>query len=506
MSIESPAEKIWQYAMHADSINRDADDASLNVGDGRSGGDATIDFSGQLGSIPSKLSFHGLAQSQTQSQGARPLQAPSVDDLESQKENRQLPVPMGPPWPVISGTAMTATSRTEHVSTSTTGASPRVATPFAGPVTAPSNLVPLMAKQGDAIRASPMSQKAKAVSFSSPNTPPSPPTLPRTLTMPPRLNRYAPRNIDRSSQDSFAGPLPPQDLNSYVRNTAIFNNIYISRGRDGRPGEVFEHPSHVSDTTTSLSEPPPVDEINTPSQSEHRDDGPSVSQVMRAAFPSLSPMSAPDPVILARDSQSQDSQGGSGGNDSNIGSNHNSGGAISSNSHASNSQSSHFFPHASSSSSISYVPQDDVSDSTQTNTQATQPSTQPPQTDPQHITTVPSISSYPGLSLLPVPPHRRREVASLQAARLQAKAEVIPETPASTAGLSVQASAAPSLSTPAVVDSPQIQPQRSTVAHLMGKERIFENREVHTKPSSKGKGRAEQVDAPAPSVTAWATR
>jgi hypothetical protein len=218
-------------------------------------------------------------------------------------------------------------------------------------------------------------------------------------------------------------------------------------------------PSHVSNTTTSFSEPPPMDEVMSSSQSEHRDDGPSVSQVMRAAFPSLSPISAPDPVILARDSQSQDSHGGSGGDDSNIGNNHNSGSAISSISHASRSQSPHFFPRASSSSSISYVlPRDDVPDPTQPNTQSTQPSTQPIHPDPQHIMTSPSMSTYPnGPSLLPVPPHRRREVVSLQAARHWAKAEVIPEAPASTAVPSVQASvAAPSLSTPAAVDIPQI--------------------------------------------------
>jgi hypothetical protein len=110
--------------MHADSTNGDANDASLNVGDSRSGGDPTIDFSDQLGSVPSKLSLHGLAQSQTQSQGdAWSLQAPSADDPESQKENRQLLVPLGAPSPVITGTAVTAISRTGHVSTSITGMS-----------------------------------------------------------------------------------------------------------------------------------------------------------------------------------------------------------------------------------------------------------------------------------------------------------------------------------------------------------------------------------------------
>ena len=489
--------------MRADPIDRDASDASVNVGDCRSGGDATTDFSDELGSIPSKLSFHGLAQTQTQSQGAWLAQTASSGGPESQKENRQLLAPSESSSLLIPGTTVSRFGNVSkstgdashckaippsHVTMHVTGASPRVDTPFAGPIdasaTASSNSVPLMKNNGPDIRASPIRPKTKAVSFFSPKSIPSPPTLPRTNTMPPRLNRYAPRNIDRSSQDSFAGPLPPQDLNAYVRNSRIFNNTYIRRGRDGRPGEVFEHPAHLSTTTSSLSELPIVNE-NMSSQSEQEDDRPSVSQVLRAAFDprSLSPIPAPEPVILVRDSQSQQSRDGkregSDGGD-------NGGKAQGSEGLSSLADSPHLHPQTPSSSGSYELPEEVVADSAESNTQSTQPNTQSTQAEPQQPDMIvpPSMSTnLDGRSPLPVPLHRQRQVAALHKARLRAT-EVVPETPASTVGPSMQPSIPPvSSNTPAVTDAPTIPPPQSGDVHLdhVRKGGVSEVRDIRTK-------------------------
>jgi hypothetical protein len=505
--------------MRAGPVDGDATVASLNVGDNRLCDDTTAEISEQFGSIPSKFSFHGLAQTQTQtqtqSQGVRLRQEASPDSPESQKENRHLHISSRSSSPPITGTASPlrsgAVSKTSeetynckptspsHVTSHVTGASARVA-PFAAPKNAPatasSNSVPLMEKQGPAIRASPMRQMTRAVTFLSPKSPPSPPTLSRTSTMP-RPNRYAPREINRMSQDSFAGSPIPQDLDTYVRHSSVFNNTYIRRGRDGRPGEVFEHPSHVSNTTMSLSEPPPPGEVMSSSLSEEPvDEGPSTSQVVRAAFdPRLSPIPAPDPVILVQDSQSPRSQGSKGAGDHSSDDRDTSGdasgvGALSS--HASQEPSSpeHSHPshsHTPSSSSASFqLPQEDAAEATQPNTQSTQPNTQPSDTDAQtNLTLPPSMGNLTdGRSPLPVPPHRRRQVAALQAARLRAKEEVIPETPVSTAGQSVPASVpGPSTNFPAVVDAPKTLPLRSADAHRIqiGKDSEPHDRDTHIK-------------------------
>ena len=513
-SLESQADKIWQYAMRANPVDEDANVASLNVGDGRAGDDTTTDISDPFSSMPSKFSLHGLAQTQTQSQGVRLHQeASSPDSPESQKENRQLKAPSRSASPHISSTASHTALRsgtmfkttgganngrptspshmTEHVTNHVTGASPRVAPfdiPHNDPPTASSNSVPLMEKQGPALCASPMRQMTRAVTFLSPKSPTTPPSLPRTNTMP-QLNRYAPREIERSSQDSFAGPPIPQDLNSYVRNSSVFNNTYIRRGRDGRPGEVFEHPSHVSNTTVSLSDPPPPEEIMSSFQSEPAvDEGPSTSQLVEAAFdPRLSPIHAPDPVILVKDSQSPGSQDGKGAGNHNSASGDNSGKASdvevlssdSSHVHASLEHSFQLHSNTSSSSSMSYELPEDATAATQPNTQSTQPNTQHSDTDPQ-LTIPPSMgASTDGRSPLPVPPHRRKQVAALQAARLRAK-EVIPETPASTAGQSVPTSVqGPSSAVPAV-GATKILPARSedTRPGQMGEDSV--SRDHHT--------------------------
>lgn len=517
-SIESQADKIWQYAMRVNPTDKDMNDASWNVGgDGPSGDDTTTtELSDQFDFMPSKFSFHGLAQSQTQSQGTRLNQEDSSNDPESQKENRHSSIASASLYPICraaspsalcsgagpktaAGTSHCKSPSSSHVTAHVTGASPYVA-PFTSPknasVTAPSGSVPLMNKQGPAPCVAPMIQMTRAVSFPSPKLPPSPPTVSHTTvshtnTMPPRPNRYAPRDIDRSSQDSFAGSPIPQDLNTYVRNTSVFNNTYIRRGTDGRPGEVFEHPTHVSDTTVSLSEPSFAYEIMSSSQPRREEEeGPSTSQIVRAAFdPRLSPINAPDPVILVRDSPSSHSQSSKdkAGDNSDDGDNSGeaSGGvAISSNS--SHPQSPQPHPQmSSSSSSVSYeLPTDDVADSTQLNTQSTQPNTQPTQTDPQPSVIPLTISTHPdGRSPLPVPPHRRRQIAALQAARLRAKEEIIPETPVSTAGHSVPAA---SSSVPAVVDVPTILQPRPADARRapISKAKASEDLHTHTKSVS----------------------
>lgn len=483
-SLESQADLIWQYAMRADPIDGDANNASLTIGNSRSGGDTTTDFSDQLGSIQSKFSFHG----QTQIPSAWIPQATLLDGPESQKENIHLSVPSGSSHSAVVASGNCKATLSSHVTSHVTGASPRVATPLAGPinvpVTAPSNSVPVMDNQGP-IRAFPI--KPKAVSFLSPKPARPPPTLPRSNTMPPRLDRYTPRNIDCSSQDSFAGPLPPQDLNTFVRNSRVFNNTYIRVGRDGRPGEVFEHPTHASNTTTSFSEPSPVDEIMSSSQSSQEEDRPSVSQVMRAAFDprlSSSPIPVPEPVILVRDSQPQRSEDGKRDSEnSNCEARHagkvNDCDALPSRRHS---------PHLHTpSSSVSYeLPQEPVVHATESDSQSTQPNTQPTQTDSQHqldMSIPPSTSANPdGRSPLPIPSYRQRQVAALHIARLRAT-EVIPETPASTTGPTVHASTnQSSLGFAQAVDASKVPPSGSAdTPDQMGKGRVLEDDNIHTK-------------------------
>ncbi|KAF8587430.1 hypothetical protein K439DRAFT_825312 [Ramaria rubella] len=450
--------------------------------------DTTVDFSDGMNSIPSKFSFQGLAETQTQSQGGRIPQETSMED--SQKENKHLlPAPSGsqsllPPDAMITGPtppsaelsrpenagkiigraggAVGKPSSSSHVTQHVTGAwtrvNPSVVRAKNGPASAPSDSAPLMDQKGRGLHATPLKLRNKTVSFLSPTARPPPPALSRISTMPPARNRYAPRDIDHSSQDSFAGPPIRQDLTAFVRSERVFNSTFIRSGRDGEPGEVFEHPSHVS--STSLSEPPDEDEIMSFSQPEQPDDEPSTSQPFRAAFdPGPSPPRAPDPVVLVKDSQSQhsdDDEDGRSGNKSGNKSNKERDKDGEGQDHPSTALPS---PSHSSSSSSFHLPSEDVMVATQPNTQSTDSDMQPTQTDPQPDISIPQSvdTSLSRPSPLPVPPHRMRQIAMLQAARLGGRDEIIPETPASTTVPSVRASVAPSRNSTSIVGAPYME-------------------------------------------------
>ncbi|GJJ16095.1 hypothetical protein Clacol_010374 [Clathrus columnatus] len=491
----------------------------------------STDLSNSFGTVASKLKFHGLAE--TQSQGLDESYYLPEETENQDKSSEETPVPdygaktakqNGLFKPKSSsgsiliehnnnkqqttkksaGSTNLPSLENGHVTSHVTDASPpHGVTPIVGPAVDVEKAAagpPTNQEQTKEQGHKRLLQRNKASSFHvRPEEPSSPRPLKRINTMPPRLNRYAPRDIEPSSQDSFAGSPPRQDLNTFIKNSKVFNNLHIRPGVDGKPSEVFELPS------TDSSEMPPVKESKAtrtvaekgkakrvePQQAEEEDQSP--SQLMQAALahglvqrsPTPPSVLLPPPVVLVKGTQSdrhpsEDDSSGS----KRYGQN-GSGDDMDIQSEGQNeSQATDDSPTQSSSSFVlPNIPGMEKSESPQ----STQPNTQP--IPPDMIIISPNnatlVSAASGISSIPIPEYRRQEFAFLQN---RFRNEIVPATPIST--VPEHSITAPSVGALAVPPNIQITENVDPSNNKKEKEKAQDAgampvRQERTKPASK---------------------
>lgn len=473
-SDELLAERIWRYAMQPGNATVDASGPSAQIAPGAKlddGSNVSTDLSGSFQTMLSNIQFHGLAESESEimdasnhlaGQGAKDHKrsediSHSPDTNHGLNGSEQSVVPslvtsepnvLRTEQPTTAKGLSAAPLENGHVIQHVTDASTHGAIPFVGPVTDVATVAAAMPTQEERRKeyghSKPFIKRTKASSFHvRPEESSSPHPLKRINTMPPRLNRYAPRDIQPSSQDSFAGSPPKQDLNSFIRNSEVFNNLYIRPGVGGRPSEIFElqaDPSAESSTIPPSKKHKAATASSTKGKKaeEEKEEEETASQLMQMALehgliqktPTQS--SAPLPVVLVKDSQSdhhysEDDLSGSrnvSGDEMEIHSDNPSG-------------SPQAIDHSPAPSSSSFVLPRPPAVEESESTQATQLASQ--DIPPGVIIVSPydlPVGGDSGFSSLPIPEHRRLEFAALQ--RYRNRDEIVPATPISTVPPSVQ--------------------------------------------------------------------
>lgn len=455
-STESQAEQIWQYAMRGRLSNEEAKDASV---DGIGIMDvameeSALDFSEGF-SFPSKLEFHGLAEPMSQwsaqeagaeefgSQGYADAAALThiVPTLATESPRHQIKY-LG----VARGHASGGGNDTEpvsggHVTEHVTSAPSRTAVSFMSPVKGSATDPGLSAAGAlTTVLSGPLNKRSKAVSFDTVHfRPQPPPTLLRNHTMPPRLNRYAARNVVPSSQDSFADPIS-QDLNSYVRNAKPPPTSIDRTGGPAAAAPLYEG---------SSAEPPPKEKpIDVSNSFTETDDSVELRDPRSPQLPvrtNSTATSRVEPIVLVKDSQSQSQDSDKSEKSLKSAKPNNQAeddvrDALYQYSHGDLS------PTASLASSSLRLEQNPP---VPTQTQSSEASSQtsplflPPETMPPPMLSLqPSMrTDISGPSPFHIPPYRKKELEMWQRAQQRdVRDEVVPETPASTEAVSLPAS------------------------------------------------------------------
>ncbi|GJJ12745.1 hypothetical protein Clacol_006990 [Clathrus columnatus] len=510
---DSQSERVWQYAMQGGNATINLPNTSTTSKVAADDPNLSTDLSNSFGTVASKLKFHGLAE--TQSQGLDESYYLPEETENQDKSSEETPVPdygaktakqNGLFKPKSSsgsiliehnnnkqqttkksaGSTNLPSLENGHVTSHVTDASPpHGVTPIVGPAVDVEKAAagpPTNQEQTKEQGHKRLLQRNKASSFHvRPEEPSSPRPLKRINTMPPRLNRYAPRDIEPSSQDSFAGSPPRQDLNTFIKNSKVFNNLHIRPGVDGKP---------KSKATRTVAEKGKAKRVE-PQQAEEEDQSP--SQLMQAALahglvqrsPTPPSVLLPPPVVLVKGTQSdrhpsEDDSSGS----KRYGQN-GSGDDMDIQSEGQNeSQATDDSPTQSSSSFVlPNIPGMEKSESPQ----STQPNTQP--IPPDMIIISPNnatlVSAASGISSIPIPEYRRQEFAFLQN---RFRNEIVPATPIST--VPEHSITAPSVGALAVPPNIQITENVDPSNNKKEKEKAQDAgampvRQERTKPASK---------------------
>jgi len=488
----------------------------------------TMDFSDDFPEFPVQFEFdlHGLGGPKTQEDSVPPIQGlgqedeslepqgddsisrlPPLSDSEPSLEEDEPSPPGGgvvavgaatnlpPPGPIL-----------DHVTRHVTGAIPRADLPIVDvggalddsipdAVLAPprSAIVVSATETRTPIPHSPLSPKPigdqprrKAISFDNATTNANNSNLkPGTgkgaslsciNTMPPRRNRYAPRDIDRTSQDSFAGPPLPLSLHGYLNYKEREEQIAAARGETSEAAdEMKKRKLVVLEDNDEFSLPrtmswpshkekeavmPLKERVNENDSLTEPDSGASNGNLdarVHVAGPSMK-----EPVVLVKDTQSQsqsdlqssqkdrssskevDGVIGGGSADSGHGSGDSQGqDQTQTQSLLSSSSTSFVFPTERVLSPTQSLPHSDSHSHSQSLLQRSQSPSQPRSDSPSqpesHI--APSILQSMGIqSPFPIAPHRLQAIKERTLARANPGAgEVIPETPTSLVGLSLGA-------------------------------------------------------------------